>query len=268
MVARLMVGFYWKTSSNKLVNALVKTYCVTIATVFNIMSITYITNEDEHIPTANTIYMAFVICLYDIIVVVNLFYTGEYLEDFFDKMENPAIAQDMEAGDKLIVTTAVIIFSLTTKFITGSIYIYEKFTLTNTSKNFILLIMQIINPISNFTRIMVFELLWRRMAMLRKSLQQDLTSARMFEGEEIFKTKLRTSLIKYQLILDTLKKIKHPIQFLVIVSFMNYVKSSYHMPDKKKLFSVVILFSDFVKYSSLYSTCTASYVWFYCIWRS
>ncbi|PZC81893.1 hypothetical protein B5X24_HaOG200905 [Helicoverpa armigera] len=244
MVARLMVGFYWKTSSNKLVNASVKTYCVIIAIVLNILSINFITSEDEHIPTINLINMAFVICLYDIIVIVNLCYAGEYLEDFFDKLENPAVPQDMEAGDKLIVTTAVIIFCLTTRFISCSKYIYETYiALNNTAIDIhcLLLIMQIINPISNFTRIMVFELLWRRMAMLRKSLQQDLTTARIFREEEILKMKLRTFLMKYQLILDTVNKIKHPIQFLVIVSLMNYVKFSIHMRDKKKLLSVVYL---------------------------
>ncbi|PZC81894.1 hypothetical protein B5X24_HaOG200906 [Helicoverpa armigera] len=220
MVARLMAGFYWKTSSNKLVTALVKTYCVTIATAFNIMSITFITSEDEHIPLLNQFYLAFVLCLYDIIVVVNLRYAGEYIEDFLDKMENPAVPQDTEAGDKFVVSIAVIMFCLTTRFMFYSKLLYKSLidpSDLSISRNFILLIMQMIHPVSNFTQIMMFELIFRRMAMLRQSLQQDVTNTRIFGGEEILKMKLRTYLMKYQLILDTINKTKQPVKYLVIV---------------------------------------------------
>lgn len=77
--------------------------------------------------------------------------------------------------------------------------------------------------ISHFPRIMMFELLWHRMALIRKHFELKFSAHRVENGGENVKEVIRSCLITYKSLLDTLQQSYAVVKPLVTKCFLFYL---------------------------------------------
>ncbi|PZC86167.1 hypothetical protein B5X24_HaOG200900 [Helicoverpa armigera] len=215
LIYRILSGYYWKISSNKLVSVLLRIYCLFIATAF--LCSMYQFYLFVSIP--GKIHMCCICYLFSINVATNLIFNGDNFVYFLQEIRNVNIPRHIGCGDKIPITTVLIILTIFLRI--GSRIQFDDHTHID--------IMQGVFSIQNFsltfdflyyssylTRIMMFELLWQRITMLRKCLEQDLSIARRFEdGEQLLRNNLRACLKIFRSLVNTTRVCDAPMKLLV-----------------------------------------------------
>lgn len=89
---------------------------------------------------------------------------------------------------------------------------------------FFTVIMLIIIPLSNLSRIMMFELLYYQVIALRKRLQQVLSELLLLSNSYIIRENLRHCMLKYKNILDIADGISTSVKIMVSIFSINKSK--------------------------------------------
>ena len=218
MLIRLFFGFYHKISSNILLNVLVRTYCVTLGILLNVQN--YLVTTYFIFP--GKVRYGLQGTSYGINVFTNLFFNSENLFNFLKRIRK--ITHSSNLNDEIPFSRIFLIFLLLGNLAGHAMYGY--FTSDNLFDLFsaatLSLIFELSQHTSNFTRIIMFELLWHRMAILRMQLERDLSTARRFvEREEVMRKELKSCLNTYKDLLNTTHETDVPMKFMV--NYLIYV---------------------------------------------
>nr|XP_049692691.1 uncharacterized protein LOC126053769 [Helicoverpa armigera] len=216
IVLQLICGFYWKISSNKVVNALVRAYCVSItATVIVIITYEWFVTLYRSVASI----VVFAATFYFVNIFVDLFSNGENFMKFIKNIRQP-ITQDIRSSVNTPITAILLISTICIR-----VFSHLKFQYDNgmwnplISEATLILVIDIILYVSNSQRIMMFELLWRKMAALRNHLERDLSSARRYETrEDLLKNKLKACVKIYNNILNSTRMIDAQTKFLMLTT--------------------------------------------------
>ncbi|PZC86164.1 hypothetical protein B5X24_HaOG200897 [Helicoverpa armigera] len=228
---RLFCGLYYKLSSNKITVALTKIYCTFVAKIIITIFVLFIKN----LKVPFQIYLSFgLMCSgYLTNVVFSAYFDGDNFMKYFSALKEIRNPQDFPSFSDIKISIILLFFFASSRIFNYAAYsVSAMFTFQNpfpyniyTTTAFIGSI-AVLHSLVNSTRMMTFELLWRRMAILRKRLEQDLLKARRFENEgDILKNNLKQFLNTYKSILDTIRISEKPMKLGVTVVTNN--KSSY-----------------------------------------
>lgn len=223
MLIRLFFGFYYKISSSIFVDILERAYCLALVILLNLHS--YLLTNLFFFP--GKLRYGLQSTVHAINVITNLLFSSENLFEFMKRIKN--VSQRLNLSDVIPFSRIFFIFLLLGKFIGHIFYGYRTSDnlLDLFSPGTLALIFELSQHASNFTRIIMFEILWHRMTMLRKELERDLSTARRFEErEEVMRKKLRSCLKTYKNLLNTTHATDLPMKFMVnYLIKLQYVKT-------------------------------------------
>ncbi|PZC72859.1 hypothetical protein B5X24_HaOG200873 [Helicoverpa armigera] len=216
MFIRLLCGFYCDISANKIVTVLVRVYCVAIITLVMAFGI-YLWNGI--IGISSKIHFLFITTPYITSMVTNICFHGEYFSEFLNKMENFNLTHGFLSSIKIPISSLFFVFVFLQRFLFQMKFTFDAIGLpfrgVLTHASFIL-ILCLMNYTAEFSIHIMFELLWHRMGMLRKRLEQDISTARILrDGEESIRENIRTCMRRYQHLLETARVTDGPVKFLV-----------------------------------------------------
>ncbi|PZC86170.1 hypothetical protein B5X24_HaOG200903 [Helicoverpa armigera] len=203
MVFRAILGIYHKISPNKLINAFLRVYCVIVAIVVHLGTIyimQFFNLTEVHLIILNL--------FYSVDAVMGLCLDIDYLKGFLQKVRNMD-TEHFEMKLKAPVTVFFIFYILIARF-----YCHTKFRYDNGESFFsplfseasLGLIFDLVRYSSIWIRILMFELLWHQMAMLRKHFKTELSVARRFEEGDHMREKLRSCMTSYKNLLNASHK--------------------------------------------------------------
>ncbi|PZC72857.1 hypothetical protein B5X24_HaOG200871 [Helicoverpa armigera] len=211
---RLICGFYYKISTNKVVNALVRAYCVSIATTVIVIIIYewFISLDRSAVKI-----LVFSSTLYSLNIFVDFCSNRENFMLFVKYIRQP-ISQDMQLVVNTPITAILLISTLCLRVFSHIKYQYDNgIWFAFISEETLMLVLDILQYVSISQKMMMFELLWRKMAALRNHLERDLSSARRYETrEDLLKNKLKACVDIYNNILNSTREIDAQTKFLVI----------------------------------------------------
>ncbi|PZC86168.1 hypothetical protein B5X24_HaOG200901 [Helicoverpa armigera] len=224
MFIRLISGFYCKISSNSKINFLVKTYCILIATLIIFLTITV---AFVRVNIESKCHIGFMSTLYIISVVTSICLNGDNFEDFLTKIRGITTLPNVESADK--ITFSIFLFFLS---LCSRIVVNVKFTIDNVQSisdplfyvSLVSLTLATLQYSASFTRIMMFELLCRRMVILRKRVESDLSIPMTYQAKEMVREKIRKCLHTYKSLLDTIRGTDMPMKFLVSFLLKNLIE--------------------------------------------
>ncbi|PZC86169.1 hypothetical protein B5X24_HaOG200902 [Helicoverpa armigera] len=223
LVYRLICGFYFRISANKIVAPLFKVYCIFLASIVIAKTVWLIVNNK--LDTLGTFHMCSACSLYVSHVAINLFFNGDHFIDFLEKIKNINEEDTCAPRDKILISAFILFITTLVRFYSYVQLEYDFFKRFFGSLDSVFtfsLLVDVFQYSSTITRTMMFELLWRRMGNLRKRLEQDLSIARRFdEGDEVMKEKLRLSLHAYKNLMKITFETCTPMKLEVI--YMRFV---------------------------------------------
>ncbi|PZC86165.1 hypothetical protein B5X24_HaOG200898 [Helicoverpa armigera] len=240
MIIQIFCGLYNKISSNRIICAITKIYCALVIAAIVIIAVIHIFFFNIFIVAKSSVVIS--VTTYVLYAMVHFYFNGDHFNEFFYSLKHLQTTHGSESKYDISITIFLLI-----SISSARLYGYLKFTFMHIS----------ILPIDEFTglfldllvcnishttcviRYLMFELLWRRMAILRKRLEQDLLNARRFENEEgVLRRQLRSCLSIYNEILDTTRKNGGPMKLLVIHLYIIFLKI---VPLKLTNITVVLL---------------------------
>ncbi|PZC86166.1 hypothetical protein B5X24_HaOG200899 [Helicoverpa armigera] len=230
MIFRIVCGLYCKITSNKIIAAIIKIYCALVIVIVFVISLSYLRALKNSASSAFAFGMP--ASKYFVNSVVHFCFDGDNFYEFFHSLKNLQITQDSELKYDIPITIFLFISITGARLKNYSRYYWlgmsdGHFRFDRFMSFCFGVLISYIGSITCVMRFMMFELLWRRMAMLRKRLEQDLLNARRFENEEgVLRKQLRACLSIYKGILDSTRKNDAPMKLLVThlyIIFLNNV---------------------------------------------
>ena len=222
MCIRLIGGLYYKISSNRLITALAKAYCVLVSVAMISVGVTVLMNQNLF---NDTIRLSLQLILYMANYLVNFFCNSENFLVFINsirKIDDNATLDDVIPVSRILfVVLLVVRFSSHVIFCSAATFPCIK----------VFLAADLVAITSHFTRIMMFEILGNRIKFIRKRFERKLTVRRIEDGEEIVVVKLRKCMKAYTSLLNTAHKTDAMMKPLVTNLYFTSFGSWHHWRD-------------------------------------
>lgn len=223
MFTRLLCGLYYNISKDRHIQFGARVYCV-LCVVFCTRYFYLIAQVNIMRHNLESLLITLVtIILYIIYVIISFVYEGEYIHKFRHKLAildiklNSRPVDDLQCSFwafVLVISQRLMSFIILRRSLgpldfSGLAIVYSS------------TIVRCAITLSNFTKIIMFECLHRRMKLLGKLVQCDLSVARRFEyGESVMIENLHKCINIYKELLNTMQESKTPMKATVF--FMNF----------------------------------------------
>ncbi|PZC86163.1 hypothetical protein B5X24_HaOG200896 [Helicoverpa armigera] len=227
MILKIICGFFCKISSNKIVITLARVYCL----FFGLVCMSMLIILANHAKSFSALLQVFFgVYVYLIYFLLNFYFEGENFMGFLHKIRKVVTSQHMKPCEGVQISIRLFTISLAANILLRLKITLDQSHYTFSSTYSFLAFVSTINllefsPI--LTRLMTFELLWRRMAMVRRNLERELSTHQGYENSEcILKEKLRRCLNVYKCLLEVTRVNETPMKIAVYNQKLKYARRS------------------------------------------
>ncbi|XP_047023902.1 uncharacterized protein LOC124632931 [Helicoverpa zea] len=233
MILKIICGFFCKISSNKIVITLAKVYCL----FFGLMCMSMLRILANHARSFSALLQVFLgVYVYLIYFLLNFYFEGENFMGFLHELRKVVTSQHMKSSEGVQISIRLFTISLS-----ANILLRLKITLDHSqytvSSIYSFLVFQSTVNLLEFspilTRLMMFELLWRRMAMVRRNLERELSTHQGYDNSDcILKEKLRRCLNAYKCLLEVTRVNETPMKiaiFTSVTALVFYILTTTHL---------------------------------------
>lgn len=221
MRIRLLFGIYYNISSITVITLAARLYCVCVFSLVVLHnSKTFNFKEVWKVFTFRSFYM---LVQYSVTIIINLFFEGERIFTFATKLKKVDDELRVMIYDEIPISRIIFLFVLSHKlFLINGLHVFNC-NLNSLLQILAISIFQLGTSLCNFTRIMMFEWLYNRMKILRKRIKRNLSAYQRFKGEKEFVQNLKTGMVIYKNLVDTVHVTDTPMKMLVGFTIQHYI---------------------------------------------
>lgn len=216
LVVRLLVGLYCNISSNRIITLAARIYCAFISTII----VSYFGARMLSMSLVDPSFLVLQFIQYITSVSVGILTNGEYFEKFLTALEKIDFLLGTKPHDNIVISRSLFVAMMINKIFGISLFCivylprYNCFSLAFVTTSGFLLDVSV--DLCNFTRIIMFETMWRRMIILRRCFERELSVARRFESREKWRqNNLRKLMTIYNNLVESSRQCDIPMKFMV-----------------------------------------------------
>ena len=209
---RLSTGIYTEISDHRIINLIVKVYCVAC----NIYNTVYILDVLQYLPMSARLGFISQLAMYWVYSLISLFTNPKRFSTYLYDLKTVDNFMGVTLDTDIPITRILVIIILING-VYGN-YAFSTFQFLRSARIISYVIKSYIGMVKFMMclpQLVVFELLWYRMRAVKKCLEKLLTEFTRLENIREFKYSLRNFMLNYTKLLDSVKNTGAPMKTMV-----------------------------------------------------